>query len=74
MLSTGILRNAAIFLNNLPFSIRMPPQPKMRLPSGMGGLVSYSEDSKSKYQMKPGHVVLLVGVVLLIQLVLYSTR
>ena len=48
------------------------PQDKIRMPSSMGGLVNYFDDYKSNIQFKPGHVVLLVGVVLLIELVLHA--
>ena len=40
---------------------------KISMPSGMGGLMRYFDEYKSKLQMKPAHVVILV--VLLIALV-----
>ncbi|MBR9677572.1 preprotein translocase subunit Sec61beta [Candidatus Woesearchaeota archaeon] len=45
---------------------------KIRMPSGMGGLVRYFEDYKSKFEIQPQHVIILVVVVILLELVLHA--
>lgn len=55
----------------LHFSIKMA-QDKIQMPSGMGGLVRYFDDYKSKIQFKPGHIVILCIVVIIIMILLYS--
>ena len=35
----------------------------IRLPSGMGGLVRYFDEYKSKIEFKPGHIILLVIII-----------
>lgn len=42
----------------------------IRMPSGAGGLMRYSEDTGSKFQLKPVHVIGLVVATLLIELIL----
>jgi preprotein translocase subunit Sec61beta len=44
---------------------------KIQLPSSGGGLMRYSEGSSSKFQFKPGHVIILVIIVILIEIVLH---
>jgi preprotein translocase subunit Sec61beta len=43
---------------------------QMRMPSGMGGLMRYFEEYKSKIQLKPAHVVLLVVAVLAFEIII----
>ena len=45
---------------------------QIRMPSGMGGLVRYFEEYHSKIRLKPGHVIVLSVVVIVIMIVLYS--
>lgn len=47
-------------------------QDKISMPSGMGGLVRYFEEYHSKIRLKPGHVIALSVVIIVIMLVLYS--
>lgn len=42
------------------------------MPSGMGGLVRYFDEYKSKIKFKPGQVIVICGVVIIIMLVLYA--
>ena len=42
----------------------------IRMPSGGGGLVRYFEEYKSKIQLKPEHVVLLIILVVVFEIVL----
>ncbi|MDO8480669.1 MAG: preprotein translocase subunit Sec61beta [Nanoarchaeota archaeon] len=46
-------------------------QDKIQMPSGMGGLVRYFDEYKSKIVFKPGHVILLCVIVILIMTFLY---
>lgn len=41
------------------------------MPSSMGGLVRYFDEYKSKFELKPGHVVVLVVIVILIEILLH---
>jgi len=43
----------------------------VRLPSGMGGLVSHYDEYKSKIEFKPGTVVLFIILVILIEVLLH---
>ena len=45
---------------------------KIQMPSGMGGLVRYFDEYKSKLTFKPGHVVVLCAVVIIIMLILHA--
>ena len=47
-------------------------QDKVSMPSGMGGLVRYFDEYHSKIRLKPGHVIVLSVVVIVIMIVLYS--
>ena len=47
-------------------------QDRISMPSGMGGLVRYFDEYKSKVKFKPGHIVVLSVVVIIIMLFLYS--
>jgi len=44
----------------------------IRLPSGMGGLVRYFDEYKSKIEFKPGHIILLVIIVIIIEILLHT--
>ncbi|MCK5283165.1 MAG: preprotein translocase subunit Sec61beta [Nanoarchaeota archaeon] len=45
---------------------------KMQMPSGMGGLVRYFDEYKSKIEFKPGHIIILCVVVIAIMVFLYT--
>lgn len=45
---------------------------KIQMPSGMGGLVRYFDEYKSKITFRPGHVVVLCIVVIIIMLILHA--
>ncbi|MBI2652539.1 preprotein translocase subunit Sec61beta [Candidatus Woesearchaeota archaeon] len=47
-------------------------QDKISMPSGMGGLVRYFDEYQSKIKFKPGHIIVLSVVVIVIMLFLYS--
>ena len=47
-------------------------QDKMSMPSGMGGLVRYFDEYKSKIEFKPGHIIVLCIVVIAIMFFLYT--
>ena len=44
---------------------------KISMPSGMGGLVRYSEDSKSAFEFEPGHVIVLTIIVIILMIFLH---
>ena len=44
---------------------------KIQMPSGMGGLVRYFDEYKSKITFKPGHIVVLCVVVIIIMVILH---
>ena len=44
---------------------------KANIPSGMAGLTRYSDEEKGVFQIRPGHVILLIIVVILIVLALH---
>jgi len=45
---------------------------KVQMPSGMGGLVRYFDEYKSKIEFKPGHIIVLCILVIIIMIVLYT--
>jgi preprotein translocase subunit Sec61beta len=46
-------------------------QDKVNLPSGMGGLVRYFDDYKSKIEFKPEHVIIAIVVVIIAEILLH---
>ena len=50
----------------------MPQDNRITMPSGMGGLMRYFDEYKSKIRIKPGHIIIMVGVVIVIMIFLYS--
>jgi len=44
---------------------------KIQMPSGIGGLVRYFDEYKSKITLKPGHVVVLCIIVIIIMIILH---
>ena len=47
-------------------------QDRISMPQGMGGLVRYFDEYKSKIKFKPGHVIIFCIVIMIIMLFLYS--
>ena len=47
-------------------------QDKISMPSGMGGLVRYFDEYHSKIKFKPGHVIIICVVLIVIMVFLYS--
>lgn len=45
-------------------------QDKISMPSSMAGLTRYFDDYKSKIELKPEHVIVLIIVVILIEVLL----
>jgi preprotein translocase subunit Sec61beta len=45
---------------------------KIRMPATQGGLVRYFEDYKSKLQFKPGHVIIMAAIVVVIEIILHA--
>ena len=44
---------------------------KVNLPSGMGGLTRYFDDYTSRVELKPGHIVILSIVVMVLIIILH---
>jgi preprotein translocase subunit Sec61beta len=49
----------------------MAKDKKVNMPSGMGGLVRYFDESGSKIRFKPGYIIVLVVLVIIIEIVLH---
>ncbi len=45
---------------------------KVQLPSGMGGLIRYSDKSTSNIQFKPGTVVLFILLIIILEVILHT--
>jgi preprotein translocase subunit Sec61beta len=44
---------------------------KLSLPSGMGGLTRYFDDYSSKIELKPGHIIILAVVIMVLVIFLH---
>jgi preprotein translocase subunit Sec61beta len=49
----------------------MAKQGKVSLPSGMGGLTRYFDDYTSRIELKPGHVVVLAVIIMVLVIFLH---
>jgi len=49
----------------------MARQNKVNLPSGMGGLTRYFDDYTSNIELKPGHVIIMAAVVMVLVILLH---
>ena len=47
-------------------------QKQIQMPSSGGGLVRYFDEFKSKFQIKPMHVIVVIGIIILVELYLYK--
>ena len=45
---------------------------KMQMPSGMGGLVRYFDDYKSKIEFKPSLVVVMIVLIIIFEIILHK--
>ena len=45
---------------------------RISMPSGIGGLVRYFDEYKSKFTLKPGHVVVLCIVIIILMMILHA--
>jgi len=45
---------------------------KMRLPSSSAGLTSFYAEYKSNFVLKPGHVIILVVLVIVLEILLHT--
>ena len=45
---------------------------KVRMPSSGAGITRYFDDYRSKIEFKPGHIIILVAIVIIIELILHS--
>ena len=44
---------------------------KVNLPSGTGGLMRYFDEYKSKIQLKPGHIIVLIIIIIVLEIILH---
>ena len=44
---------------------------RINLPSGMGGLVRYFDDYKSKIEFKPEHLLVIIVLVIIFEILLH---
>jgi len=51
-------------------------QDKIQMPSSQGGLIRYFDDYQSKIEIKPGHIIVLIITVVVIEILLnlYGSR
>ena len=47
-------------------------QDKIQMPSGMGGIMRYFDDYKSKIEFKPGYIIIFVVVIIIIEIILHT--
>jgi preprotein translocase subunit Sec61beta len=45
---------------------------KIQMPSGMGGLIRYSDKATSKIQFKPGLVIVFIILIIIIEVLLHT--
>lgn len=45
---------------------------RIQMPSGMGGLVRYFDDAKSKIRFKPEHIVALILIFIVIEILFHA--
>ena len=66
-----LIVNSKTFINIRLLLTIMARSNKVNLPSGMGGLTRYFDDYTSKIELKPGHVVILAVIIMLIVVFLH---
>ncbi|MBW2997200.1 preprotein translocase subunit Sec61beta [Candidatus Woesearchaeota archaeon] len=44
---------------------------KVNLPSGMGGLTRYFDDYTSNIELKPGHIIIMAAVIVVLVILLH---
>lgn len=45
---------------------------KIRMPSGMGGLVRYFDEYRSKLEFGPGHIIVIAVILIIIEVLLHA--
>ncbi len=48
----------------------MARRDKIWMPSSQGGLVRYFDEERTKIKLKPGHVILLISIVVVVEILL----
>lgn len=65
--------SSVIFLNHTgPLENNMSKNDKIQMPSSGAGITRYFDDYKSKIELKPAHVVILVIIVILVVVFLHT--
>jgi len=74
-LKTGFVRLKQFFVQSVtsfPVEEIIMAQQKINMPSGSGGLMRYFDEYKSKIRIKPGHIIIMCVVVIIIMMFLYT--
>lgn len=59
---------------NIPlFILTMAHDRKLQMPSGMGGLVRYFDEYRSKIEIKPGHVIVICVLIIVVLIILHAS-
>lgn len=74
MLSNRVIYNILLvnYIRSSVFPLHMAKDSNIRMPSSGSGLVNYSSDYKSKITFKPGFVIVLAVMVIVIMILLHS--
>jgi preprotein translocase subunit Sec61beta len=73
LLGTAYSYNNISFLNTFLLPGSMSRQDKIQMPSSGAGITRYFDDYKSKFQLKPGHVIILTVLIVIVVIVLHLT-
>lgn len=60
------------WLTHTLFIFTMAHDDKIRMPSGMGGLVRYFDEYRSKIELKPGTVIVICIILIVLVLLLHA--
>ncbi|MBW2988264.1 preprotein translocase subunit Sec61beta [Candidatus Woesearchaeota archaeon] len=44
---------------------------KIFMPSSQGGLIRYFDEERTRFRLKPGHVVILIGALVVLEVLLH---
>lgn len=44
---------------------------RVSMPSSMGGLVRYFDEYKSKFTVKPGHIIIMIVLLIILEIILH---
>jgi preprotein translocase subunit Sec61beta len=50
----------------------MGSKDKVFMPSSQGGLLRYFDEEQTKIKIKPGHVIVLIGILVAVEIILHA--